>query len=304
MHMISGYLHPLYGASFSEYGTPRHLKRCGAWILQRQVPGFPFFDAMGTYPLFSCLNWSELHLDLNELQGQLVSVSAVTDPFGEYNLEYLKTCFKDVVFPFKQHFVVDLNHSLESFVHPHHRRNARKALEKLVVEQCVNIENYLDDWVRLYDSLIERHHIKGMIAFSRSSFAGQLKVPGMVAFRAVSNGETIGMLLWYIHNKIGYYHLGAYSPRGYELGASFALFWVALQHFAENGMQWLSIGAGAGVGSDDTDGLTRYKKGWSTGTRTAYFCGRILDRPKYERIVEAKGIQPTNFFPAYRIGEF
>jgi hypothetical protein len=172
------------------------------------------------------------------------------------------------------------------------------------VEQCANAEDYLDDWVKLYGNLIERHDIKGLVAFSRNSFAGQLKVPGMVAFRAVSNGETVGMLLWYIQNKIGYYHLGAYNPRGYELGASFALFWTAIRHFAESGLQWLNIGAGAGTGNDGTDGLTRYKKGWSTGTRTAYFCGRIFDQMKYQEIVEAKGIQPTKFFPAYRLGEF
>lgn len=302
--MIGGYLHPLYAGSLSEYGTPRQLKRSGAWILQRQVPGFPYFDAMWTYPLLSCLNWRKLHLDLDELQGQLVSISAVTDPFGEYDLAYLQRCFKDVATPFKQHFIVDLGLPLESFVNPHHRRNAKKALEELTVEQCVNVEDYLDDWVGLYSNLIERHDIKGIAAFSRNSFAGQFKVPGLVAFRAVSNGETVGMLLWYIQNKIGYYHLGAYSPHGYELGASFALFWVAIQRFAESGLQFLNIGAGAGAGNDGADGLTRYKKGWSTGTRTAYFCGRILDHQKYREIMQAKQIPVTNFFPAYRLGEF
>ena len=30
------------------------------------------------------------------------------------------------------------------------------------------------------------------------------------------------------------------------------------------------------------DGLTRFKSGWATGTRTAYLCGRIMDRHQYE----------------------
>ena len=300
----SGYLHSLYSQSLIEFGEPLELPASKGWLLKRQISGFSYQDAMWTYPLFSCPNWRELHLDLDELQGQLVSVSVVTDPFGEYDLAYLQTCFKDVAFPFKQHFIVDLSRPMESFVNPHHRRKAKKALAELTVEQCVNVEEYLDDWVGLYCNLIERHHIKGMVAFSRNSFAGQFKVPGMVAFRAVSNGETVGMLLWYIEDKIGYYHLGAYSPRGYELGASFALFWVAIQRFAESGLQWLNIGAGAGVGNDSTDGLTRYKKGWSTGTKTAYFCGRILDYQKYQEITQTKEIHATNFFHAYRLGEF
>jgi hypothetical protein len=302
--MITAYLHPLYAESLSEYGTPRQLTRCGAWILQRQVQDFPYFDAMGMYPLFSCTNWAEVHLDLEELEGQLVSISAVTDPFGEYDPEYLRSCFRDVIFPFKQHFIVDLNQPLKSFVHSHHRRKAKKALEAVTVEQCVNLDAHLDDWVRLYGHLIEKHHIKGLSAFSRNSFKGQFQVPGMVAFRAVNEGETVGMLLWYIQKRIGYYHLGAYSPRGYELGASFALFWIAIQYLAESGLHWLSIGAGAGTQNNGQDGLTRFKRGWSTGIRTAYFCGRILDQRKYQEIVASKALPPVKFFPAYRFGEF
>jgi hypothetical protein len=300
----TGYASSAYANSLSEFGSPFQLPRSKGWLLKRQISGFSFHDAMWTYPLLSCSNWQELHLDLDELQGQLISISAVTDPFGEYDLAYLHTCFKDVALPFKQHFVIDLGHPLESFVAPHHLRNAKKALRELTVEQCVDVEECLDDWVGLYSNLIERHHIKGLVAFSRNSFAAQLKTPGMIAFRAINNGETVGMLLWYIQNKIGYYHLGAYSPRGYKLGASFALFWVAIQHFTTIGLQWLNIGAGAGANNESSDGLTRFKKGWSTGTKTAYFCGRILDYQKYQEISQAKQVCATSFFPTYRFGEF
>ena len=62
--------------------------------------------------------------------------------------------------------------------------------------------------------------------------------------------------------------------------------------------------AGAGVEANSTDGLSRFKKGWSTGTRTVYFCGRIFNHTKYSEIVRAKGISVSNYFPAYRRGEF
>jgi hypothetical protein len=110
--------------------------------------------------------------------------------------------------------------------------------------------------------------------------------------------------LWFVQGDVGYYHLGAYSPPGYEMRASFALFQFAIEYFSVSGLRWLSIGAGAGVGSGETDGLTRFKKGWSTGTRTAYFCGRIFDNVKYQEIVSTKDIPATDYFPAYRLGEF
>jgi len=301
---ISGYINPAYIQSLDEFGVPLALKRSGGWLLQRKIAGFEGEDAMWPYPIFSCLDWNALSEDLNELEDRLVCVSIVTDPFGDYDATLLEQCFGDVVMPFKKHFVVGLGQPLDGFVEPHHRRNARKALEILQVEKCENPEDHLDDWLELYNTLIERHSIKGIVAFSRRSFAGQLKVPGMVAFRALHEGRTVGMLLWYVQNKIGYYHLGAYSPQGYKLGASFALFWTVINYFSSNGLNWLSIGAGAGADGGGSDGLTRFKKGWSTNVRTAYFCGRIFDRRKYQEIVEAKGVPDTKFFPAYRFGEF
>ncbi|PYS84869.1 MAG: hypothetical protein DMF67_03065 [Acidobacteria bacterium] len=209
-----------------------------------------------------------------------------------------------MVVPFKQHFVVDLSRAPEEFVHAHHRRNARKALRELRVEECANPAEFLDDWVALYGVLVERHGIAGVAAFSRESFAGQLAVPGVAALRAVRDGETLGMLLWYVQGEVAYYHLGAYSERGYELLASFALFSHAIDYFRRRGLRWLNLGGGAGAEGGSASGLSRFKRGWATGVRTAYFCGRVLDRGRYEEIVRAKKIPPTSYFPAYRLGEF
>ena len=162
----------------------------------------------------------------------------------------------------------------------------------------------LDDWTALYDNLIRRHHVTGMAAFSPASFAGQLAVSGLVALRASVSGDTVGATLWFVQDGVGYYHLGAYSPHGYELKASFALFASALEYFSEAGLAWLSLGAGAGVGSGRRaeDGLDRFKQGWATGKRTAYLCGRILTPTKYCELVQ--GMPNTTYFPAYRAGEF
>jgi hypothetical protein len=62
-------------------------------------------------------------------------------------------------------------------------------------------------------------------------------------------------------------------------------------------------GAGAGINSDGNDGLSQLKRGWSSETRTAYFCGRIFNRKVYGEIVRASGAPATDYFPAYRKGE-
>ena len=234
----------------------------------------------------------------------MITLAVVTDPFGEYDSAYLNWCFEDVIIPFKEHYIVDLARSMNTFACSHHRRYARKALRHLCVERCEDPSQFIDEWVDLYSILIRKYNIKGMLAFSRDAFDKQLSVPGIVVFRAMYEQTTVGILLWYIQGEVGYYHLGAYSDLGYEMRASFALFWFAIEFFSACGLKWLNLGAGAGVQGNETDGLSRFKRGWSTGTRTAYFCGRIFNRAKYAQMVKAKGISAGDYFPAYRQGEF
>lgn len=307
---VNGYLHPAYAASLAEFGVPRRLPRCDGWILEREIEGASGErDAMGCYPLFACRDWSKLQADLDELDDsrRLVSLALVTDPFGDYSPSDLPRCFPDVARPFKAHFVVDLSRPAKEFIHAHHERNARKALGQLRVERCDEPTRYLDEWTRYYGTLIARHRIKGLAAFSREAFAKQLTVPGFVMLRAETfEGEGVGITLWYTQNGVGYYHLGAYSELGYELRASFALFRHALEYFAADGLRWLDLGAGAGLEAsrEATDGLSRFKSGWATGTRMAYFCGRIFQRERYAELVAAKKLAPSAYFPVYRQGEF
>ena len=284
----AGYSHPGYAASLSEFGTPHLLPKSGGRVLERTIPGTSHRDAMGPYPLFVCEDWSRLQEDLYDV-GDLVSLTVVTDPFGEYDEQLLHRCF-DVVRPFKDHFIADLTLPANEIISKHHRYYARKAQEKVRVEECEDPIWFLDGWARLYEGLVERHKLSGIKAFSRDAFARQLRVPGLVALRAVEGG------LWYVSGGVAYSHLAASSGRGYELMAAYALYRFAVEHFAGK-VRWLDLGAGASAG--EAGGLDRFKKGWSSGTRTAYLCGRIFDRRVYEELSK----DDTGYFPAYRAGE-
>jgi hypothetical protein len=298
-----GYAHSNYAASLAEFGAPRLLPASGGWILKRPIPGTVHRDAMGCYPLFACRDWSQLPADIETLKKEFVSLVLVTDPFGDYTEESLRRTFKDLVVPFKEHFVIDLAATTATSIHPHHRRNARKALDFISVEECTAAET-VNEWTSLYANLVARHNVRGIARFSEASFAMQSKAPGAVMLRATHEGQTVGMTWWFVSGGVGYYHLGAYSDDGYELRASFGLFSRAIELFRADGLRWLDLGGGAGLANDPQDGLSRFKRGWSTGTRTAFLCGRIFDQGRYSEIVKAKGVAATNFFPAYRTGEF
>jgi hypothetical protein len=298
----TGYLHRLYAESLAEFGQPRGLLSSGGWILQRQTPALEFHDAMGCYPLFCCQDWRRLADDLKQLRISAVSVSLVADPFGDYTPELLKSCF-DIVVPYKQHFVADLNLPLERFTSARHRKYARQALRKISVEVCSDPVKHLDEWVGFYDHVIERHQLTGMRCFSRESFARQLSVPGLVMFRATESGEPLSLDLWYVQGDVAQAHLVGASPRGYELHVSYGLKLFILQYFTGK-VRWVNLGATPGLNAQADNGLARFKRGWSSETRTAYFCGKILDPAVYRELVRATRSEDARFFPAYRQGEF
>jgi hypothetical protein len=299
---LTGYLHPAYANCFSEWGDPVQLSGSGGWILTRSIPGVSERDAMGCYPIFCCEQWTRLRDDLANTK-DLVSVALVTDPFGNYDPGVLRESFPDLAVPFKEHFVVDLAEDPHRFISQHHRRNTARALRSVLVTHCEDPTQHSEEWTLLYRHLIDRHSLRGLTAFSERSLQEQLRVPGLEMFRATVQGEPAGMILWMVQADIGYYHLGAFTDAGYREGASFALFWTSLEWFARKKLRWLSLGAGAGLHATPS-GLTRFKRGWSTGTRMTYLCGRILRPEAYALLTARAGRAPDGYFPSYRRNEF
>ncbi len=298
---MKGFAHPEYAGSLAEFGMPKELPNCGGWILERPIADTPYRDAMGCYPLFVCRDWSQLAADLHTLRHGLVSLGLVTDPFGQYDEALLRHCF-DSAAPFKEHFVADLSQPVNSIVSSHHRYYVRKALKNITVVISEEPSRFVEEWTELYGNLTQKFNIKGIRAFSSRSFEKQLGIPGAVLFRAQHQGETVAAHLVYAHDDVCYGHLVGCSEIGQKLLASYALYWTEIEYFSDKA-RWFDWGAGAGV-SNENNGLTQFKSGWSTGTRMSWFCGKIFNQEQYAEIVRQKGITETGYFPAYRMGEF
>jgi hypothetical protein len=298
--MPTGYLHPEYAKSLSEFGTPIHLPASEGWVLKRAIEGTSEHDAMGCYPLFCCTNWSGLRQDVEALRNDLVSVVLVTDPLGDYSPELLANSF-DRVEAFKDHFVVRTGRPLRQFVSTSHSHHAMRALRDVEVELCAEPLEFTDDWERLFSVLTTRHSIKGERRFSRAAFEKQVAIPGMVMFRAVVDQRTVGLDLWYVQGDCAQGHLAAFDSVGYELRASYATKWRVIEYFSDR-VTWINLGAG--LTRDGQDGLSRFKRGWATGTMRAWLCGRVLQPEKYASLARTRGALGEGYFPAYRWGEF
>jgi hypothetical protein len=293
---VSGYADPSYARSLAEFGEPKRLTGSDGWLLEREIPGGGN-DLIGPYPLFACRSWPELPGDLAGLEGDAVSVVLVADPLGGADEDTLRSAFPDLTRPYKRHHVCDLDQPAALPVH--HRRHIRRAAAAVDVAVCEQPVRHLDDWTRLYAGLATRHGLIGIRAFSRAAFERQLAMPSLVAVRAERNGETVGMALWLVAAPNAHYHLAAYSPEGYEVSASYAIFDHALRHLRAQGVRRVDLGGSPGTGAP-AQGLERFKRGWATHERVAHLCGRVLDRGAYERL--SRGLNPA-WFPAYRAAE-
>ncbi len=300
---MNGYNHADYAWSLQKFGAPRELHHCGGWVLERDTPGGDYKDAMGLYPFFVCEDWAKLSKDLEAMSEDTVCVSLVTDPFGDFNPSLLEDNFKDVFKPFKQHYIVDLNVPMEEIGGKRRRKHARKALNKLEMDVVEEPVTRIDDWLDVYDVLIKKHDIKGIRSFSRDAFLQQFQIPGTVMIRALYQGKTVGAQIYLIQGDVVHAHLGACTQEGYDLDATYALDYYSFQHFRGEA-RWVDLGGGVGVSADGGDGLSQYKSWWATNTKQTYFCGRIFDYDKYNELVLSRNTPTTQYFPAYRFGEF
>lgn len=301
-----GYLSRAYAASLAEFGTPLELANSGGWLLARNIPGTNDRDVMGCYPLLACRDWSSLSADLEALRDGFVSVAAVADPFGPADRSVLEVCF-DFVRPFKEHFIVDLERNPDSFLSRNHRYKALRSLRQAHVEICHEPSKHLDEWASMYDVLIARHGLRGVKAFSREAFSRQLQVPGLVMFQYLTDTTAIAAQLWYVQGETACNHLLAMHARGYETWAAYGLCYEALNYFRSGAaglVRRINLGAGAGLGQADDDGLARFKRGWASETQPVYFCGRIFDQQRYADLTGQSGASASEYFPAYRQGEF
>jgi len=155
----------------------------------------------------------------------------------------------------------------------------------------------------LYEHLMKRHNCNDMRAFSREGFRRLLAMPGVILFRALKNGKTVGAQVVLLSGEVAHVHLAAFMPEGYKSGASYFLDWHALDYLRDRA-RFLNLGGGTGIGDTDTDGLARYKQGWSTEWRTTYLLGAVLDPTVYEQLGGGNSNGVSNYFPRYRAGEY
>jgi hypothetical protein len=297
---MSGYGHRDYAWALSDLGRPRHLTESDGWVIERDIPGTQYRDAMGPYPLFSCADWQALPTDIIKLkESGLVTLTLVTEPFPPEAVTGKFAGF-DLARPFKTHYVTDLELVPERSVSKHHLSYARKASREIDVEIVVNPVAHLREWEYLYGHLIARHGIKGLRGFSTAYFEKLLNMPGVIMFRALRQNRLVGGRIMLIQGDVAYCHLVALSPEGYRHRAAYALYWRTIEHL-RNRVRYVNLGGGTQPIDAPMDGLAKFKSGWGTLKRTSFLLGAVLNPAVHSQLSYK---HCTDYFPPYRSGEY
>ncbi len=294
--MTHPYASAAYARVFEDIAQPLWVEAWGAYVLTREIPDEGGRDGLGIYPLAPFAPGADLKAGLAWLKDQgLVSIGLVPDPATAPPLADLQAAFA-LCAPFKTHLLVDYRRPVE--FSKHHRGKVKRALEKVTVE-VVSLAEQLDAWCGLYGNLIDRHEIGGLSAFSRPAFERLADVEGLTAVAAFVEGVVVSMHLWLADpaSKQGYSLLAATSPEGYRRSAAYAVNDVSLRLLAD--LTCLNLGGGAGLATEQEDGLTYFKRGFSNREVQAYFCGAILDENRYAALSNGM-IEAATPFPAYR----
>jgi hypothetical protein len=117
----------------------------------------------------------------------------------------------------------------------------------------------------------------------------------IVVFRADVGSELAAMCLFVRDGTRVYYHLGASTPVGYVMHASYGIMAEAIEHFSDAAI--VDLGGAAGMSDLAADGLAQFKRGFANAEAMAWLVGAVLDEGRYNIL---SGSTNTDFFPAYR----
>jgi len=294
-----GYRSAAYASALIGLGRPVPLGETGGFLIERTIPGTPYKDLMGPYPLFCCSNWDALEPALAALGTAHVTLTLVTDPFCPLPPERLAEIFLRC-HPLHDHYLIDL--AAPPALSRHHRRKLRQADPSIRIKAAPAAARDLAAWMRLYTNLIARKGITDLRRFDEDSFRHQHLVPGTHVVTAWDEDEILGADIYYLDGDVAWAHLSAYAEAGYDRSVSYPMMAHAMDHFRPRA-RWIGLGGAPTVAACDTGGgIAHFKGGWTSVTRQSHLCGVIFDVAAYAELCSDSS--EDDYFPPYRLLDF
>ena len=299
----AGYANAAYAASLADARRAARAARCGGSLLVRRTPGLA--DARRDRPL-PALRVRRLVGPGGRPRRPRATSSSPCRPRGrpvrQLGARASSTpAFPDLLVPVQG---APRRRPRDGAVararSPHHRRNARERALRARRGRGRRAEpaDMLDDWIALYDEPRPRATgSAGTAAFSPRASRAQLAVPGIVASARSRTGRPSARRCGSSPGDVAYYHLAAYTQRGYELDG--------VVRAVRDGARALRatrarVGSRSAPAPASTDAERRADALQATAGRrrraTAYLCGQDPDAGRATRSC-SRGAADTSLLP-------
>ncbi len=164
------------------------------------------------------------------------------------------------------------------------RRNIRKAIRNEVGFEEVTHDLDLEDFIGLYQGMVQRKGLEASYLFSKEYFERILDLEETRVFATKVEGNIANYILVFDSPPLLHYHLGATREAYYSLNVNPYCFYRILEFF-EGSMEEFFLGGGASMAEDDP--LFRFKSKFSDRILPFYIGGMVHDRTSYDALCKA-----------------
>lgn len=183
------------------------------------------------------------------------------------------------------------------------RKNVKRAKKSNLEIKIENTGEYLQDFLEIYFSTMDRNHAEKGYYFSKEFFETLNEMrDNIMYFHVLSEGKIISTELVIYGSDNCYSYLGGTNREYFDLRPNDFLKFEIIKWAHEKGLKNFVLGGG--YGSDD--GIFQYKTCLAPNGIVDFYIGRnIFDKEKYNhlvslRTIENPGCVQSDFFPKYR----
>lgn len=181
------------------------------------------------------------------------------------------------------------------------KKYINRAIKKGVTYEIIESPDSLNEFIEVYLSTMDRKHAKEFYYFSKEYFEKCIKLfsKNIVLVKVNFNGEIIAAGFYLKYGTILHAHLSGTKSEFLELSPAYIIKYAMTIWGKENG--YTLIHHGGGTSNSIEDSLYQFKLKFTKDTIFDFYIGKkIWNKEIYEKLVERKGKENKDFFPAYR----
>lgn len=187
------------------------------------------------------------------------------------------------------------------------RNMIRKAIKNGITTSELDVNEHLDDFIRLYYMALDRNHASKSHYYDKAYFINYFKTfkDNAKLFGAFYEGKLVVANMIITFNKIIHYHLSGADKEYMHLAPNNLLLYEMAKWGQANGFEIFNLGGGNGVTRNSRDYLQTFKNSFTHNNFKHYYIAKIVhDDDKYRALIKVCGIDPDGggFFPLYRYG--